>query len=147
MWYAGFKNSLKTRSGGFLVFFGMSFLIAGMILSVGLGTDLSLSLGEPLQVKDKAQPTADLEQEPLFSGAFLVGQPSAALQNVTFTQVAKIARPAVVNISTVVKAESRTPMRSPHFSMIRFSVDFLERNLSGGFNRKNLPGNKVQGLA
>jgi serine protease Do len=115
MWYARFKNSLKTRSGGFLVFFGVSFLIVGMILGVGLGPDLSLSSGEWLQVKDKAQPTADLEQEPLFSGALLVGQPSATLQNAAFTEVAKIARPAVVNISTVVKAESRAPLRSPFF--------------------------------
>lgn len=134
MWYAGFKNSLKTRSGGFLAFFGMSFLIAGMILGVGLGTDLSLSLGEPLQVKDKGQPTADLEQEPLFSGAFLVGQPSAALQNVTFTQVAKIARPAVVNIATVVKAESRTPMRSPFFD-----DPFFRRFFGEEFERRFQP--------
>jgi serine protease Do len=115
MWYARFKNSLKTRSGGFLVFFGMSFLVVGVLLGVGLGPDLSLSSGELLQVKDKAQPTADWEQEPLFSGALLVRQPSATLQNAAFTEVAKIARPAVVNISTVVKSESRTPMRSPFF--------------------------------
>ncbi|UCH91389.1 MAG: trypsin-like peptidase domain-containing protein, partial [Nitrospirota bacterium] len=112
----------------------MSFLIAGMILGVGLGTDLSLSLGEPLQVKDKGQPTADLEQEPLFSGAFLVGQPSAALQNVTFTQVAKIARPAVVNIATVVKAEGRTPMRSPFFD-----DPFFRRFFGEEFERRFQP--------
>ena len=110
-----FNKSLKTRSGGFLVFIGMSLLIVGMGLGVGLGPSLSLSSGKLLQVKDKTPPTSDLDQELLRSGAFLVGQPITALQNAPFTQVAKKARPAVVNISTVVKSESRTPLRSPFF--------------------------------
>jgi len=134
MWYARFKNSLKTRSGGFLVFFGMSFLFVGMILGVGLEPDLSLSSGELLQVKDKAQPTSNLDQEPLLSGALLVGQPSATLQNAAFTEVAKIARPAVVNISTVVKSESRTPLRSPFFD-----DPFFRRFFGEEFERRFQP--------
>jgi serine protease Do len=134
MWYALFNKSLKTRSGGFLVFFGMSFLIVGMILGVGLGPDLSLSSGELLQVKDKTQPTSDLDQEPLLSGALLVGQPSPALQNAAFTEVAKIARPAVVNISTVVKSESRTPLRSPFFD-----DPFFRRFFGEEFERRFQP--------
>ena len=134
MGHALFNKSLKTRSGGFLVFIGMSLLIVGMGLGVGLGPSLSLSSGELLQVKDKTPPTSDLDQEPLLSGALMVGQPIAVLQNAPFTQVAKMARPAVVNISTVVKSESRTPLRSPFFD-----DPFFRRFFGEEFGRRFQP--------
>jgi serine protease Do len=112
----------------------MGLLIVGVGLGVGFGSNLSFSSGELLQVKDKTPPTSDLDQEPLLSGALLVGQPSAVLQNAPFIQVAKMARPAVVNISIVVKAESRTPMRSPFFD-----DPFFRRFFGEEFERRFQP--------
>jgi serine protease Do len=105
-----------------------------MIVGVGLGSDLELGSGGFFHAKGETQTTSDLDQEPLLSGALLVGQPSPALQNVTFTQVAKMARPAVVNISTVVKAESRTPLRSPFFD-----DPFFRRFFGEEFERRFQP--------
>jgi serine protease Do len=131
MRYAFFNKSLKTQSGRLL---GMGLLIVGVGLGVGLGPSLSFSLGELVQVKGKTPPTSDLDQEPLLSGALLVGQPIAALQNAPFTQVAKMARPAVVNISIVVKSESRTPMQSPFFD-----DPFFRRFFGEEFERRFQP--------
>jgi len=129
-----FNEFLKARSGGLLVFVGMGLLILGVVLGVGLASELSLSSGELAQTRGDAPATAGLEQEPLLSGALLVGQSTAALQNATFTQVAKMALPAVVNISTLVKAESRTPMRSPFFD-----DPFFRRFFGEEFDRQIQP--------
>jgi len=125
-----FNTSLKTRNGGFLVFIGIGILILGMVLGVGLASDLSLLSTEFLQAQAETPAASGLDQAPLLSEALLVGQQGAALQNASFTQVAKMARPAVVNISTMVKAESRAPMRSPFFDdpfFRRFFGDEFER--------------------
>ncbi len=130
-----FHKALTARSGGYFAFLGLSLLIVGMILGFGLGTDLSLSSGESLETKGKTPATLeDKEQAPLLSGALLVGQSSTALQNATFTQVAKAARPAVVNISTTVKHESRTPQRSPFFD-----DPFFRRFFGEEFERRFQP--------
>ena len=126
-----FHKALPAQRKGYVAFLGLSLLMLGMLLGFGLGTDLSLSSGESLEAKGKTLATLeDMDQEPLLSGALLVGQSSAALQNSVFTQVAKLARPAVVNISTTVKAEKHAPLRSPFFDdpfFRRFFGDEFER--------------------
>ncbi len=112
-----FSNSFfTTRSLGLLTDFSRSLLTLGILFGTILGPNLSLS--------------SVYEQGPFPSEVFFINQSKASLQNATFTQVAKIARPAVVNISTTVKVEQQTPLQSPFFDdpfFKRFFGDEFER--------------------
>ena len=103
---------LKSRNRKFLFFFGLSFLMLGILLGIGLGPDISLSSGDGQHGKKESASNAHSGD---VSGALLVGYSSASLQNATFTEVAKLARPAVVNISTTISSEKRQSFRSPFF--------------------------------
>jgi serine protease Do len=92
----------------------MSLLVLGIVLGVGLTSELSLSSGALLQEKDGPTPATDFSPKTSLSGS-LAGEPDVVLQNATFIRVAKMARPAVVNISIIVKSQGRTPLRSPFF--------------------------------
>ncbi len=134
MYHTFFTKLFRTRNHRFIVFLGVSVVTLGILLGAGLSPDLGLSSGGSQQVKNERPLASTEERERLLSGALLVGQSNASLQNATFTQVAKLARPAVVNISTTVKAEKHAPQRSPFFD-----DPFFRRFFGEEFERRFQP--------
>ena len=119
----------KERQYGFLLItMGFALLITGIILGMGIAGDLSFSQGDPPSEVKKVGSLSSTNSE--LPAAILVGQSHASLQNATFTEVAKMARPAVVNISTTISSQTHEQFRSPFFDdpfFRRFFGDEFEK--------------------
>ncbi len=93
-------------------FLGIGFLIVGIFLGMEIGGNLSFSQVGTTEMESPSSPSST---KPLLSGALLFGEGDIGAQNSTLVQVAKLARPAVVNISTTVSAKKLKPLQSPFF--------------------------------
>jgi serine protease Do len=99
--------------GPLLTSIAIALLITGIILGMGIAEDISFSQGDTPSEAKKVISLSSTDSA--LSDAILVGQSNPSLQNATFTQVAKMARPAVVNISTTVTSISQDLRQSPFF--------------------------------
>ncbi len=107
------KNILranKQQHGILLTIVGVGFLVVGILLGVGLSGDLSFSQGAETEGIDTSS-----SGKPLLSGALLRGEGDIEARNSTLIQVAKKARPAVVNISTTFSGKNQDLRQSPFF--------------------------------
>jgi len=93
-------------------FLGIGLLVAGILLGMGIEGNLSFSqVGTP----ETESPGSPSSTKPLLSGALLFGKGDIGARNSTLIQVAKQARPAVVNISTTVTSSTQELGPSPFF--------------------------------
>ncbi len=93
-------------------FVGIGLLIVGIILGMGMAGDWSFSQELSPHTERVASSSST---QPLISGALLLGEGDIGVRNRTLIEVAKKARPAVVNISTKVAAKKLEPFQSPFF--------------------------------
>ncbi|MGB5055134.1 MAG: DegQ family serine endoprotease [Nitrospirales bacterium] len=103
------------RRVGTFTFIGIGLLIAGICLGLGIAGDSSLLPGLSPQLKVSGTPLSDSSSQALVSGAQPLGQQDAQAQSTALIQVAKLARPAVVNIAISGAAKSPEPLQSPFF--------------------------------
>lgn len=115
-------------------FIGIGLLIAGICLGLGIAADSSLFPGLPPQLKVSAGPHLNSSSESMPMGARAFGQEDAQAQSTALIQVAKLARPAVVNISTTDTSKSPEPLRSPFFD-----DPFFRRFFGDEFDRRFQP--------
>lgn len=100
---------------GTFTFIGIGLLIAGICLGLGIAGDSSLLPGGQPQLKVSATPLSDSSPRPVLTGGLSFGQQDIQAQSGTLIQVAKKARPAVVNISTTGPRKSQESFQSPFF--------------------------------
>lgn len=102
----------KGRRVAIFAFVGIGLLIAGIFLGLGIAGDLSFSQNDHAETQNTVSSS---DTKPLLSGALLLGEGDIGARNSTLIQVAKQARPAVVNISTTASAKKLEPLQSPFF--------------------------------
>ena len=122
-----FLNSKRQKI--FLTTVGIALLITGTILGMGLSGDISFSQGENTNTQTVGSPSS---ANALLSGSLLLSEGDVGAKNSTLIQVAKQARPAVVNISTTVSAKKSQLPQSPFFDdpfFRRFFGDEFEKRL------------------
>ena len=114
----------KRRPQGWLAMIGIGILITGV--AVGLGFSGTFSLNESAALTTVSSDSR-ASARPTLTGMPFLGNPDIQSQNETLIQVAKQARSAVVNISTLVTAKGRSPLQSPFFDDPFFRRFFGEK--------------------
>ncbi|GJL58544.1 MAG: MucD protein [Nitrospirales bacterium] len=128
------QSQLSQRWNGqriaIFTFIGIALLIAGICLGLGIAGETSFLPGLSPQLKVTATPVSDSSTHPVLTGGLSFGQQDAQTQSTNLIEVAKLARPAVVNISTTGTAKTPESLRSPFFDdpfFRRFFGDEFER--------------------
>ena len=132
----------ETRYPGILFsFLGIGLLITGIILGMGFAGDLSFSQSDSTETEYGGSSS---DTKTLLSGALLFGEGDIGARNSTLIQVAKQARPAVVNISTTVSAQKLEPLQSPFFDD-PFFRRFFGEEFEQRFKHQELPQQQGSG--
>lgn len=111
-------------------FIGIALLIIGICLGLGIAGESSFLPELSPQLKVTATPVSDSSTHPVLTGGLSFEQQDARTQSTNLIEVAKLARPAVVNISTTGTAKTPESSRSPFFDdpfFRRFFGDEFER--------------------
>ncbi len=128
------QSQLSQRWNGrriaIFTFIGIALLIAGICLGLGIAGESRFLPGLSPQWKVTATPVSDSSTHPVLTGGLSFEQQDAQTQSTNLIEVAKLARPAVVNISTTGTAKTPESLRSPFFDdpfFRRFFGDEFER--------------------
>ena len=100
------------RIQGFFAIIGVGLLMAGIAMGLSIAGNFSHVQGTAQNVFNR---DSQAIAKPMRTGMPVIGGQDIHSQSDTLIQVAKRARPAVVNISTMVTSKGRSPMRSPFF--------------------------------
>ncbi|MCA9421670.1 MAG: trypsin-like peptidase domain-containing protein, partial [Nitrospira sp.] len=94
---------------------GVALLIAGICLGLGIAGNFTFTPGEGQSSETTTPLSSKISSRPLLAGTFPLGDQDIQAQSTTLIQVAKKARPAVVNISTTGPRKNQDSFQSPFF--------------------------------
>ena len=119
------------RTLGFMAVMSIGLVLLGVV--TGLGLAASQDRGQQ-NVEPDVRVQSHTPAKPLLAGFPLSGDQDVQTQNATLIKVAKLARPAVVNISTTVTSKGRSSSPSPFFD-----DPFFRRFFGEEFERRFQP--------